>query len=250
MGMIGSCLVGSACQCICACFSSCGVSSKVFSRIGYVMFALVWILISTFLLYFAHYITISNLQGYLGCNVGLATESCIGLSSVYRMSFSLVVFRVLLFLFCSCRNPIMSKLNEGAWPLKFLVVLGIFSLTFLITNSFFRIYGYIAMGGSCLFLIYEMILVIDMAYSWNESWVDNFNNGEGNCWKIMLIGGTVIGLGGGIGLYVYMMINFARSAGDWVIMIGPNVAAFIYFILTIKSAPKGSSIFIASLFFF
>jgi len=256
MGNFGSCLIGSACQCLCSAFQSCGASSKVFSRIGYALFALVWILFSTFLLYFAHHITMDWLSEHLECTDEDTKASCIGVSSVYRMSFSLVVFHFILFLLCSCRNDVIAKINEGAWPLKFLVVLGFFSLTFIIPNGFFKVYGYIAMGASCLFLIYEMILVIDMAYSWNAAWVGNFDssqeaNGNSKCWAIMLIIGTIAATGSAITVYVVIMIYHKETtAMDLVILIIPLVAAAAYYSLTITQFAKGGSIFTCALFFF
>lgn len=255
MGSFGSCLVGSACQCLCSAFKCCGASSKVFSRIGYALFALVWIILSTLLLYFGHYITIGSLADYLGCTDSATKDSCIGLSSVYRMSFSLVVFHLILFLLCSCRNEVIAAINEGAWPLKFLAVLGFFALTFAIPNGFFKVYGYIAMGASCLFLIYEMILVIDMAYSWNSAWVGNFdssneNSGTSKCWCIMLIIGTIAATGGAITVYVIMFIHHREGALNLVVLIIPIVAAVTYYTLTVTQFARGGSIFTCSLFFF
>lgn len=254
--MIGSCLAGTMCTCLCSAFQCCGASSKVFSRIGYALFAFVWIVLSTLLLYFAHYITISALYNHLGCTDAATRDSCIGLSSVYRMSFSLVVFHLVFFLLCSCRNEVIAKLNEGAWPLKFLAVLAFFGLTFIIPNGFFRIYGYIAMGGSFLFLVYEMILIIDMAYSWNAAWVGNYNtsqetSGSATCWTIMLIIGTLLATGGGITVYVFMIKDYGNSSMmNMVVLIIPLVAGALYFVLTVTQIARGGSIFTCGLFFF
>jgi hypothetical protein len=132
-------------------------------------------------------------------------------------------------------------------------------LSFFISNDFFKVYGYCAMVASCLFMIYEMILIIDMAYSWNQSWVDNYDECQSSsshgCWCAMLIIGTLATIGGGLTIYILLMKNTLSDDNeskifDWVLAIAPIVAAVIYFVLTIIQVAQGGSIFTCGLFFF
>lgn len=259
MGLtICRCLFAPICQCLCSCFSCCGASQKVFARIGYVIFAVIWIILSTIFLYFGHYIFDLPFSRFLSCG-SEGKAACIGISAVYRTSFALLIFHLILCLLCTCRNEAISKLNEGAWPIKFLFIVVVFLLSFFIPNGFFKVYGYCAMVISCIFMIIEMILLIDMAYSWNQAWVNNYDEGQSGssrgCWCVMLILGTVVSVGVGLTIYILLMKNtLAGSSGtsalDWVFAVGPIVAAVVYFGLTIGQVAQGGSIFTCGLFFF
>jgi hypothetical protein len=60
-------------------------------------------------------------------------------------------------------------LHDGAWPLKFLIILIIFVLAFFIPHQFF-LYGWnwLCRVGSAIFLVIQSYFLLDMAYKWNE----------------------------------------------------------------------------------
>ena len=245
---IGTCLVGSTCQCLCSLFTVCGASPKIFSRIGYVLFAFLWIIFAVIFLFYGHYIFDLPFSGYLDCQEK-DKQACIGISAVFRTSFTLVLFHLLLCLLCTCKGPLISKINEGAWPVKFVVVLIIFILSFFIPNGFFRGYGYLAMGGGFLFLVYEMVLIVDMAYSWNSAWVSNYESNQSCCSVTTIILGTLIATGLGITIYVLLFSNLAHTTGDYIAITLPIIAAVIYVTLSLIPIVEGASVFTCSLVF-
>jgi len=93
---------------------------------------------------------------------------------------------------CFFQNEVVSALNEGAWPLKFVFVGGVTVATYFIPDSFFHVYGSIATVASILFLLYEVILLIDMAYAWNRSWTDQYSASGSNVWGTVLIATTSV----------------------------------------------------------
>ncbi len=247
-----------ASTCLCSLCNVCGATERIYSRIGYVLFAFVWIVISTLLLFFAHYVLDGTFIGkYLSCTDGSA-DVCLGISTVYRVSFALAIFHGFMGLLCTCGGELVNKLNEGAWPIKFVLVAGLFGLSFLIPNGFFQVYGYIAMVPSFLFIIYEMILIIDMAYAWNSNWVGKLDNSEptgcsAKCWGALIIIFTIIFFGAAILIYV-MLFRYEYDNGKPVgnlIVIGLSVlAAIVYTGLSISPLVEGGSIFTCSLIFF
>jgi len=244
------CICGTACQCICSAFQMCGATPRVFSRIGYVLFAFVWILVSVLFLFYGHYIFELPFSSHIGCT-DQDMQTCIGISAVYRTSITLVVFHLLLGLLCTCKGELINSINEGAWPLKFIVVIALFFLSFIFTNSFFIGYGYFAMVGSFIFIIFEAILLIDMAYSWNEAWVGNYNESNGSgCSTTMLIIFTAGFTGGAIAIYIWMFVKYASTVADVFIIGMPIVAAVGYYIISVLGIVEGSSLFTCSLLFF
>ena len=100
-----------------------------------------------------------------------------------------------------------SALNEGAWPAKFIFVGSCFIFTYFIPDEFFRLYGIVATIASLIFLLYEMILIIDLAYSWNKSWTDQYSASESGNWAIILIVTTVIFYSIGIIACIYWLMS-------------------------------------------
>ena len=40
----------------------------------------------------------------------------------------------------------------------------------------------IGMIGAFLFLLIQLILIVDFAHAWNEKWVSNHEDSESKCW--------------------------------------------------------------------
>ena len=69
------------------------------------------------------------------------------------------------------RNRMSKMVNEGAWGLKLLAVCGIFYGLLYIPNSFFLSYSNAAKFVSGAFLLFQIIMIIDLCYIWGERWV-------------------------------------------------------------------------------
>jgi hypothetical protein len=64
-------------------------------------------------------------------------SNCVGIASVYRMSFTLLLFYSLIFFFCLFRNKLSKLVNEGLWAFKVLCIITAFISFFFIPNEFF-----------------------------------------------------------------------------------------------------------------
>jgi len=63
---------------------------------------------------------------------------------------------------------------------------------FVIPNVFFQYYGYIALVGSGIFIVIQLILLVDFAYTWTENWVQNYEeNEEDKRWYYALLGSSL-----------------------------------------------------------
>ena len=61
----------------------------------------------------------------------------------------------------------------------------------ILTNSFlFIAWMYLGLIGGFVFIIIQLILLIDFAHAWNETWVENMEEGNSKCWYVMLMGST------------------------------------------------------------
>lgn len=102
----------------------------------------------------------------------LCGENCQGYEGVYRFSFTLFVFfAVHALALLSPRCGI--SMDRGHWGWKTLVLIIGLIISFLIPNTFFDGYAWVARVASMVFLVFQIILMIDFAEKWNESWVES-----------------------------------------------------------------------------
>lgn len=58
------------------------------------------------------------------------------------------------------------------------------SYSFVIFLKFFllSVWFYVGMAGAFCFILIQLVLLIDFAHSWNESWVEKMEEGNSRCW--------------------------------------------------------------------
>lgn len=87
---------------------------------------------------------------------------------------------------CTFRNRVSREVNEGAWICKVLGVIALFWAFLYINNSFFLGYSTVAKFVSFFFLLFQIIMIIDLCYIWGEKWVEIYDEGN-SCWVIVMI---------------------------------------------------------------
>lgn len=103
-------------------------------------------------------------------------EQCAGNAGVYRPTAVATLF----FAVSAIATRFQPHLNREAWPAKY----GIFFFAVLFTMFlssgplFTGIYLWLARVGAALFLILQQIILIDVAYNWNEDWVDRADQAD------------------------------------------------------------------------
>lgn len=101
---------------------------------------------------------------------------CSGNSGALRASFASFLFFILAAITAKCKPTA----NRDAWVAKYVLFLFLVAATIFIPNApyFYDIYLNIARIGASFFIVYQQIIFIDMAYNWNESWVEKANEAE------------------------------------------------------------------------
>lgn len=120
--------------------------------------------------------TIPGLENQFNCDV------IVGYKSVYRMCFAMSCF---FFLFAAIMIRVRSSkdpraaIQNGFWFFKFLILVGITVGAFFIPDgTFHNVWFYFGIVGSFMFILIQLILLIDFAHSWNEVWVRNAEEGS------------------------------------------------------------------------
>jgi len=121
-------------------------------------------------------------KGTIATEKYLECDKVVGYEAVYRVCFAMAcfyfLFSIIMFKVQSSRDP-RSKLQNGFWFFKFLILIGICIGAFYIPRGDFGVaWMWIGMIGAFLFIIIQLILIIDFAHAWNETWVDNATSSE------------------------------------------------------------------------
>uniref|UniRef100_A0A3B4AVX8 Uncharacterized protein n=1 Tax=Periophthalmus magnuspinnatus TaxID=409849 RepID=A0A3B4AVX8_9GOBI len=134
--------------------------------------------------------SIPGLENQVNCDV------IVGYKSVYRMCFAMTCF---FFLFCAIMIRVRSSkdpragLQNGFWFFKFLILVGITVGAFFIPDGTFNtVWFYFGAVGSFIFILIQLILLIDFAHSWNKIWVENAEEGDNKGWYAALLFFTIL----------------------------------------------------------
>jgi hypothetical protein len=129
---------------------------------------------------------IINYFAFAGCT----ENSCFGTLATYRVSSAATVFHALMALLLigvKNKNETRAHIQNGFWAIKILVIAAITVGFFFIPNAGFVYYGYFALAGSFIFIIIQVILLIDMAHSWAETWIKNYEETSSKFWIFLLL---------------------------------------------------------------
>ena len=92
-----------------------------------------------------------------------------GFGAVYRVSASLFLFFLIHFLAMFSSNGL--AFHSSRWLLKIGMLISFIILSFIVHDAVFDVYATIARFVSFVFLLLQIIVLIDFAYSWNENWM-------------------------------------------------------------------------------
>ncbi|NP_849196.2 serine incorporator 2 isoform 1 [Homo sapiens] len=187
-----SCLCGSAPCILCSC---CPASrNSTVSRLIFTFFLFLGVLVSIIMLspgvesqlYKLPWVCEEGagiptvLQGHIDCG------SLLGYRAVYRMCFATAAFffffTLLMLCVSSSRDP-RAAIQNGFWFFKFLILVGLTVGAFYIPDgSFTNIWFYFGVVGSFLFILIQLVLLIDFAHSWNQRWLGKAEECDSRAW--------------------------------------------------------------------
>lgn len=196
-----SCLCGSA-SCI---LSSCCPSTfnSTVSRLAFSFLLLLGTLVSVIMILPGMEEHLKKIPGFClggtsipGTDNKVNCDIIVGYKSVYRMCFAMAcfffLFSVIMIRVRSSKDP-RATIQNGFWFFKFLLLVGIAVGAFFIPDGIFNsVWYYFGMLGSFFFIIIQLILLVDFAHSWNQSWLERAENGNSKCWFAALLTFTIL----------------------------------------------------------
>ncbi|XP_068890694.1 serine incorporator 3 [Aphelocoma coerulescens] len=131
---------------------------------------------------------IPHLDGFVSCDV------FVGYRAVYRVSFAMAMFFFLLSLLMievKTSNDPRASIHNGFWFFKIAAIVAIMVGAFYIPEGpFTRAWFWIGVSGAFCFILIQLVLLVDFAHSWNESWVERMEEGNSKCWYAALLSCT------------------------------------------------------------
>ncbi|CAF0981995.1 unnamed protein product [Rotaria sp. Silwood1] len=189
LGILGCCFGSTACSLCCSCCPS--TRNSLITRLAYGILLLggtiiSWIILTPNLVNTLVKIPVlcksETLYGIEILERQIACEKIVGYLSVYRIQFSFACFFFLMMLLMLCvkrsKDP-RSGLQNGFWIFKILIIIGICIGTFFIPNKGFAS-ALTIIGSVCgfIFILIQLILIIDFVHSWNENWIGKGEEGS------------------------------------------------------------------------
>lgn len=215
-----SCL-GSLTGTCCAKALGLGTLRQDSARIGYLILNLYTIILALTLgsLFGSN----TNLQWWFGYLPGIGEckktdnrgedgiSECYSNAIIQRLTFTYTIMHVTILAMCTCGDGVARKANNRFFVLKFVMIPVVaFGMCFL-PNDMFRFLFVTLVPASFIYLLMQQIMLIDLAYSWNESWVQNaeleYSNNEtlSKAWFTAIILSSVLCLAFGI-YYFYLAL--------------------------------------------
>jgi len=114
----------------------------------------------------------------------------VGYLAVYRLCFIVTLFFVLmsvLMIGVSTSKDPRAGIQNGFWGIKYLLIIGgMIGAFFIPGGTFGEVWMYFGMIGGFLFILIQLILIIDFAHSWAEAWMGNYEETDNKGWLAAL----------------------------------------------------------------
>eukprot|EP00298_Acanthocystis_sp_HF-20_P007052 c16750_g2_i3.p1 GENE.c16750_g2_i3~~c16750_g2_i3.p1 ORF type:complete len:444 (+),score=141.69 c16750_g2_i3:44-1333(+) len=212
----GCCAALSTCAtCVscCSTISSCCQPKKAsHSRIQYFMM----FIISAFLCWILHDYGYNGLK-HVGDMKNCVNADCTGTGIVLRICFAMVLlFSFLCVLLCGVRESShpRSFLQNDIFPVKWLLLFGIMTASLFLSNESTIEFGYVCSAGAGIFLFIGIVLLLEFAHSWNDSWVEKLDNGDEKFWGRVIIGTAAFLYAVSITAWALLFVYFGGDGCD------------------------------------
>jgi len=147
---------------------------------------------------------------------------CAGNAGVYRAMFLATAF----FTIHAVATYLVPHIQKEVWPAKYTIYmfLLLFSVFFPTDPIFGQYFLWIARMGATAFVLFQQIILIDVAYNWNENWVERSNEsdrevyGSGVHWLRAIVAMCVLLYATVVTGIVLLFQNFGGCAdNNWII---------------------------------
>ncbi|KAG6664416.1 serine incorporator 3 isoform X1 [Carya illinoinensis] len=174
---------------------------------------------------------------------GTHTKEWFQVQAVLRVSMGNFLFFAifaLIMIGIKDQNDRRDSWHHGGWIAKMVIWLLLVVLMFFIPNVVISIYGTISKFGAGLFLLVQVIILLDCTHSWNDAWVEK----DEQKWYIALLAVSVACYIAAFAFSGILFIWFNPSGNDcglnvfFIVMM--MILAFVFAVIALHPAVNGS----------
>ncbi|KAG5499833.1 hypothetical protein GH5_03968 [Leishmania sp. Ghana 2012 LV757] len=176
---------------------------------------------------------------------GVIQAACGAEMLIYRVSFALTVFFAIHWitvsdLLCCIRSRERVELQSSFFTVKTVLLVLLCLVTLFIPNSFFSAYAYVCLVCSGLFLLMNVLFLVDFSYQWSDDWSDRAEGNPKWMWYLLAVavGSITLACAAIVASFV-IYVPHSDCNYNACIITSVAVGAFLYFILSIY-VPHGS----------
>lgn len=224
-GQLACCCGSAACSLCCSACPSCKNSTS--TRIMYAVMLLLTTIVACIMLSPSLTDTLQKVpfcKNSTGSSIGQSfvpsvdCQKAVGYLAVYRICFALTLFFILfaiMMIGVKTSKDARAGIQNGFWAIKYLILIGGMVGAFFIPgdSSFGDVWMYFGMIGGFVFILIQLILIIDFAHSWAESWVSKYEETESKGWYCALLFFTFFQYAISIAAIVLLFIYYTKSEG-------------------------------------
>ncbi|TPP54248.1 Serine incorporator (Serinc) family protein [Leishmania donovani] len=146
---------------------------------------------------------------------GVVQAACAAEMLIYRVSFALTAFFGIHLisvsdLTCCIRSRDLAELQRSFFTAKTVLLVVLCIVTFFIPNGFFSVYAYVCLVCSGLYLLMNVVFLVDFSYQWSDDWIER---ADGNPKWIVTVGA-----------FIYFILSIYVPHGSIV----PSSIVFLY----------------------
>ncbi|XP_067096713.1 serine incorporator 3 [Osmerus mordax] len=131
-----------------------------------------------------------------GVHANVNCEIFVGYKAVYRVCFGMsmcfLAFALTMIHVKNTKDP-RAAIHNGFWFFKIAAMVAVTTGAFYIPEGpFTRTWFVVGTCGAFCFILIQLVLLVDFAHSWNESWVDKMEKGNAKGWYAALLTVTIL----------------------------------------------------------
>jgi len=189
--------------------------------------------------------------GVCVCHLDSDPATCFSSQVAYRVTAAVVALFVLLVLL-ACSGCVQGAAKSYV-VLRFFVVLLLGFVFLFVPNSVFDVFGEVAGATSAIFLGAQAVLVIDLAYTWNESWYTKAvmarrarpGSGVAQTWEGLILAASALLLTLSLAAVVVLFVSLG-SETTTAVLVPTMVVGFALLLASITSWCKNGALLTSS----
>ncbi|XP_060072151.1 serine incorporator 5-like [Ylistrum balloti] len=149
-------------------------------------------------------------------NLGENCEILTGYKAVYRLCMGMVAFSFILMVLTLCTRSSdqwAGIIHNGFWLLKLLLLIGCCVGSFFVPYQYSKYWLYVGMVGGFIFILFQLILLVDFTHSWNAKWLNVKGGKRSTCGYVgTLMCATIFYMMTVVGLFM-LYFNYTSLKG-------------------------------------